>query len=132
LEEDFKIRFKTKNYKLNFDKNFVRKYLSSYNRFLLIKHKINHIRRLNFTNKIIKKPNNIKEPEELKQIKRKLNIHMYSYDRFLQKYGVDMLKFLGQLNSTKNNEEYNQVLEIIKRTDVPSFGRKLISVNKKL
>lgn len=117
---------------MNFDKNFIKKYLTSWNRFLLIKHKINQIRIFNFKNKKINEKNNSKEPEELKQIKRKLNIHMYTYDRFLQKYGVDMLKFLGHLNSAKDNEEYNKVLEIIKRTDVPSFGRKLISVNKKL
>ena len=72
-----------------------------------------------------KKKLNLKEPDELSKIKRKLNIHIYTNERFLKKFGVEMLKFLGQLNSTNDSVSYNKVLETIKRTDTPSFGRKI-------
>jgi hypothetical protein len=76
--------------------------------------------------------NKNKEPEELCKIKKKLNIHVYSNEKFVKKFGIEMFKFLGHLNSAKDEKTYNKFLEIIKRTDTPTEGRKVKSKSKKI
>ena len=103
---------------------------------MLLKHKLNDGRITKYyfggkkINKNTKKDN--KEPEELRKIKRKLNIHMYTNEQFLKKFGLEMYKFLGYLNSAKDEGSYNKFLEIIKRTDVQTTGRKILFKNKRL
>jgi hypothetical protein len=72
------------------------------------------------------------EPKDLLKVKKTLNIDMYSNEKFSKKFGIEMFKFLGYINSAKDEKTYNNVLELIKRTDLPTEGRKIKTKSKKI
>lgn len=89
---------------------------------------------MNFFRKNCERENLIKnnEPNELTKIKKKLNIQMYTNEKFSKKFGIEMYKFLGHLNSATDEKTYNIFLKIIKRTDTPTEGRRIKSKSKKI
>ncbi len=116
----------------NFDRSSVKKYLYSYNNFLSIKHLLNGNGFAKFYfNKKSKIELKNKEPKQMREIKRKLNIHMYSDQRFLKKYGINILQFLGQVASfEENTEEYRKLLIILKKSN--TLGRNVKENKKKI
>jgi hypothetical protein len=126
----------TKKYNFALDKCAVKKYLSSFNNFLLIKHLLNGNRFLKYYYNIRAVNSNVspniksKEPLELTQYKRKLNIHMYSNERFYNKFGIDILQFLGKISSmSESSEEYKKFLSKINVSS--TLGRKVILPKRK-
>lgn len=133
MEEEFIQQTRRKIINFNFDKISVKKYLGSYSDFLRIKNVINSNRfnkyyiSLNRIKKILHK-----EPKEILEIKKKLNIQMYSNEAFFNKFNMDIYDFLGKLNSAKDEATYNQIAAIIKRTDTPTKGRKIKNSTKNI
>jgi hypothetical protein len=72
------------------------------------------------------------EPKEYTKLKRKLNLHVYSNESFMKKFGVEMFLFLGKLSSCNDESSHKKLLSVIKNTDVESSGRKISVIKKKL
>jgi hypothetical protein len=124
---------KPKRLSFYFDPLSVKKYLKSYNDFLLIKHLFvgNRFSKFYYT-KTTTRLNNISDKsEKMKEFKRKLNIHMYSDERFYKKFKIDILHFLGQIGSLdENSQGYKNLLLKLKESE--SLGRNIKEFKKKI
>jgi len=117
-----------------FDPLFVKKYLNSYNDFLLIKHLLvgNRFSKFYFKKTRNTQLNNISDKsEKMKEFKKKLNIHMYSDERFYKKFKINILHFMGQIGSLdENSEGYKNLLLKLKESE--SLGRNIKEMKKRL
>ena len=114
-----------------FDNITAKKFLRSFNNFLMIRPFLYTNRLSQYYNNNNKTREINKEPQELKNIKRKYFVHVYSNERFLKKTGIDIFKFLGQISNTQENSELFISL-INKIKNAPTLGRKVKQFKKKL
>jgi hypothetical protein len=110
---------KPKKLRFNLDPLSVKKYLYSYNSFVMIRHLLNANGFAKFYLKRENKINYDKKTQNIKmmEFKKKLNIHMYTNERFHKKFGIDILQFMGQIASKdENSEEYKKLMTKLKES----------------